>query len=311
MESLGERKMGKKDEISELNLELAKKGLLAARRYAKVATGWPCSIAVLGKAGGVIAVHRMDGAGPATLDIAIEKAWTGVVFMAPTLLLGRMTDPRTAMMPLEQLPLGHHGMGLAHKMKGKLTTIMGGIPIRDKDLGVIGGIGTSGTPSANDDNRVSQAGWSAMYDQEDVDYSDDVSYPRLAWALKVMALAEKKAKQEKAKASIAITDESGFLIALHRLDGAPFPTADIARDKAWTAAAFEMQSEQVHAYGDKNLPGFGINITNYNERTSPIPGGVPIKNKNQVIGAIGISSAHPLKDRQIALAVAKSGLKVS
>ncbi len=303
--------MGSKDEISELNLELAKKALLAAKRYADNAMGWPCSIAVLGKAGGVIAVHRMDGAGPATLDIAIEKAWTSVVFVAPTLLLGRMTDPRTAMMPLEQLPLGHHGMGLAHKMKGKLTTIMGGIPIRDKDMGVIGGIGTSGTPSANDDNKVSQAGWSAMYDQEDVDYSDDVPSPRLAWSLKVMKLAEKKAKQIKAKASIAISDENGFLIALHRLDNASFPTADIARDKAWTAAAYEMPSEQIHAYGDKKLPGFGISTTNYNERSSPIPGGVPIKNKNRVIGAIGISSANPLKDRQVALAVAKEALKIS
>jgi uncharacterized protein GlcG (DUF336 family) len=36
--------------------------------------------------------------------------------------------------------------------------------------------------------------------------------------------------------SIAIVDDHGWLVALQRMDGAPIPTAEIGRDKAWTAA---------------------------------------------------------------------------
>lgn len=72
--------------MKELNLELALKILEAAERWAKEIAGYPCSIAVLDKSGTPIAVHRMDGAGMATTDIAIEKAWTAIAFKMPTLM---------------------------------------------------------------------------------------------------------------------------------------------------------------------------------------------------------------------------------
>ena len=50
-----------------------------------------------------------------------------------------------------------------------------------------------------------------------------------------MAQAQKMGKT----CSIAIVDENGWLVALHRMEGAIIPSADIARDKAWTAAVFK------------------------------------------------------------------------
>ncbi len=306
--------MSDANEIDVITLELAEKGLKAAERFARDIIGWASSIAVVDAGGTVIAVHRMDGAPQATLDIAIEKAWTGATFRAPTLMLGRMTDPRTAMMPLDQLPLGQHGMGLAARHKGRLCNIMGGIPIRDKDMEVIGAVGTSGTPSASDDNTISQKAWSAMYDLEEPSHgrSDNSESRRrgpvraasetlsLDFAAQLIEAAIDRASELGTLGSVAVADEHGWLIALHRMDGAPMATVEIARDKAWTAAAFKMRSARIDGYGNKELPGYGFSTANWNERVCPIPGGLPIESAGRIIGAIGVSGSTPTTDERIA-----------
>ena len=147
--------------MKEITLPMALKALEASERWSKDIAGLPCSVAVVDKAGAVIAVHRMDGAAMATTDIAIEKAWSAVAFKLPTLMLARMIDPRSV-----GERLGDHGLGLATKAKGRLTFIAGGIPVTDDDE-IIGGIGCSGVPAGVgdiSDTSVSQAGWSALYD---------------------------------------------------------------------------------------------------------------------------------------------------
>ncbi|MEW6554757.1 MAG: heme-binding protein [Actinomycetota bacterium] len=290
--------MANPNEIDVVTLYLARKGLQAAERVAGDLIGWPCSIVVVDKAGAVIAGHRMEGAPPATFDIGVEKAWTSAVFLAPTLMLGRMTEPRTALMPLEQLPLGHHGMGLQFKHKGRLTTIMGGIPIRDKDMAVIGGVGTSGTPSASDDNTVSQRCWSAMYDAEDPPLES-----RLDAYIEVVEAAMAKAEELGLAVSVCLSDAEGWPRVLYRMDGAPYPTAELARDKAWTAAAFRMPSSDISAYGVKGLPGLGIPGGGWNERVCPIPGGIPILDaEGALAGSIGVAGGTNAQDVRIAKA---------
>jgi uncharacterized protein GlcG (DUF336 family) len=291
------------NEIDVVTLRLARKGLRAAERLAGELIGWPCSIVVVDKAGAVIAGHRMEGAPPATFDIAVEKAWTAATFLAPTLMLGRMTDPRTAVMPLEQLPLGHHGMGLQFKHKGRLTTIMGGIPIRDKDMTVIGGVGTSGTPSAQDDNTVSQRCWSAMYDVEEPPPSGLENYARIVEA--AMSQAEKM----DLRVSVCLSDAEGWPRLIYRMDGALFPTAELARDKAWTAAAFRMPSADAQAFGRKELPGCGIPTSGWNERFCPVPGGLPVMREDgKVLGAVGVAGGTPAQDARIARTAAREAL---
>jgi uncharacterized protein GlcG (DUF336 family) len=305
--------MGKPDEIGVVTLLLARKGLQAARRFAREIIGWPSSIAVVDAGGAVIAVHRMDGAAQATFDIAIEKAWTAAAFRAPTLILGRMTDPRTAMASFEDLPLGQHGMGLAGRHKGRLSTIMGGIPIRDRDMNIIGGIGTSGTPSARDDNTISQAAWSAMYDEEaGTETGDSGPAPgeqmHFSLALRIADRAVREAEKRKLKASVTVTDSNGWPFVIHRTDGAPPATAELSRDKAWTAAAFQCPSPEINRFGRKSLPAGGINTSNWNDRVTSIAGGLPLRRGRILIGAIGVSSNSPELDVKVARA-ANGGMR--
>jgi uncharacterized protein GlcG (DUF336 family) len=289
------------NEIDVVTLYLARKGLQEAERIAGDLIGWPCSIVVVDKAGALIAGHRMHGAPPATFDIAVEKAWSAATFTAPTLMLGRMTDPRTALMPLDQLPLGHHGMGLQFKHKGRLTTIMGGIPIRDRDMTVIGGVGTSGTPSANDDNTVSQRCWSSMYDPE-----DPVPSSRLGELIDVAEKAMAKAGKMGLEVSVAICDAQGWPKVIYRMDGAVYPSAELARDKAWSSAAFRVPSQEVSRFGAKGLPGLGIPTSGWNERVCPVQGGLPVfDGGGELIAAVGVSGGTPAEDERIARAAVR------
>ena len=106
----------------------------------------------------------------------------------------------------------------------------------------------------------------------------------------------KKSKEMGKLCSIAIVDDHGWLVALHRMDGAPIPTAEIARDKAWTAAAFRIPSAEVSQFGDPNVSGYGFNVQNWNERLTTIPGGMPILSEGRLIGAIGVCGETPKED---------------
>ena len=150
--------------MEEITLEMAEKMLEAAERWTALA-GYPSSIAVVDKAGAVIAVHRMDGAGPMTTDISINKEFSAVYSGAPTLMLARMIDPRMA-----GETLGSGGLGLLTQARLRLMFIPGGNPIRDGDMKVIGGIGCSGVPAGVgeiSDTTVVQAGYAALYEEYD------------------------------------------------------------------------------------------------------------------------------------------------
>jgi len=118
----------------------------------------------------------------------------------------------------------------------------------------------------------------------------------LEMAKNLLQIGIKKAKEMGRSFSIAIVDDHGWLVALHRMDGASIPTAEIARDKAWTAATFRISTSEVSRFGDSRMPGHGFNVQNWNERLTTIPGGVPILNEGRLIGAIGICGGTPKED---------------
>jgi glc operon protein GlcG len=118
----------------------------------------------------------------------------------------------------------------------------------------------------------------------------------LKLAKTILSTAISKAREMGKACSFAIVDEKGWLVALHRMDNAPIPTAEIARDKAWTAATFKIPSSEVSQFGNSRVPGYGLNVQNWNERTTPIPGGLPIWIKGALIGALGICSQTPKED---------------
>jgi uncharacterized protein GlcG (DUF336 family) len=118
----------------------------------------------------------------------------------------------------------------------------------------------------------------------------------LKLAKTILSTAISKAKEMGKRCSIAIVDDHGWLVALHRMDGAPIPTAEIARDKAWTAATFRIPNAEVSQLGDHKVSGHGFNVQNWNDRLTTIPGGMPILNEGRLIGAIGVCGETPKED---------------
>lgn len=100
---------------------------------------------------------------------------------------------------------------------------------------------------------------------------------------------------------IAITDESGNVVAFNRMDGGKVTSITIAIDKSYTAAAAK---KATHEYGQLSQPGnpaYGINSA-IGGRLMVVGGGLPVIVDGQVVGAIGVSSGTPAQDVECAQA---------
>ncbi len=122
-------------------------------------------------------------------------------------------------------------------------------------------------------------------------------------AKKMLGAGMEEARKSGILCSIAVVDDNGWLVALHRMNGALIPTADIAHDKAWTAAVFRMPSSEVSRFGSPSSPGSGFNTQNWNDRLTTIPGGLPVETDGQVIGGVGVCGGTPEQDVSLCRAV--------
>ena len=102
----------------------------------------------------------------------------------------------------------------------------------------------------------------------------------LEQSLKVVSGAEKKAGELGVRVSIAVVDAGGRLIALHRMDGAAFPTTEIAPGKAFTSASFGAESAQL-AERMGQIPFFASGPQLAGGRLTMLPGGIPIREGDQ------------------------------
>jgi glc operon protein GlcG len=114
-------------------------------------------------------------------------------------------------------------------------------------------------------------------------------------AKQIAAAAEAEALKNKWSVTIAVLDDGGNLLFLQRLDDAPLGSIAVAQEKARTALMFKRPTkaiEEIVAGGRivmLTLPG-----------ATPIEGGLPLLNKGQIIGAIGVSGVQSSQDAQIA-----------
>lgn len=113
----------------------------------------------------------------------------------------------------------------------------------------------------------------------------------------IAAAAEREAQKRGATVVIAVVDDGGHLLVLHRLDDTQVASVDVGIAKARTAAIFRRPS-RVFEEQVKNgrvaalaLPG-----------AVALQGGVPIMIGGQVLGAIGVSGNTPQEDEDIAIA---------
>jgi ATP:cob(I)alamin adenosyltransferase len=125
----------------------------------------------------------------------------------------------------------------------------------------------------------------------------------LARAKKVIAAAEQKAVEIGVPMVIAVVDSGGNLVAQHRMDDSLLASIFLALDKAYTAVALKMPTDQAAVL---SLPGnelFGLN-TAAGGRLVIFGGGLPLIVAGAVVGGIGVSGGSVEEDMQ----VAKAGL---
>ena len=124
--------------------ELASAAAIAKAQQIQV----PENIAIVDTSTQLLHFQRMPNAKYASIDIAINKAFTAAAFGLPTHMYGENVSP------------GGPLFGINHSNGGKFTTIGGGLPI-EIDGQLVGAIGCStGTP--DEDRQVAQAGVDAV-----------------------------------------------------------------------------------------------------------------------------------------------------
>lgn len=124
-------------------------------------------------------------------------------------------------------------------------------------------------------------------------------------AHRLIAAAREKATAMGVKMNIAVMCQGGHLLAFERMDGAWLGSIGIAQDKAFTARAFDMETKALGKLAQAGEPLFGINSTNHG-RIVIFAGGIPVKDGDKVVGAIGVSGGTPDQDHEVAEAGAKA-----
>lgn len=123
-------------------------------------------------------------------------------------------------------------------------------------------------------------------------------YLNLVTAKKVMQAAEQKAQKEGWPAVIAIVDDAGNPLLQERMDNADVPAGVIlAPGKARTAALFHRPSSDLEKALNGTRPAVGSA-----KDFIMMSGGLPLSWQGQIVGAIGVSSATPEHDVEIAQA---------
>ena len=128
-------------------LKLARAALDACRKE-----GFQVAVAVTDRSGVAQVLLRDRFAGPHTVNVAVDKAWTAVSFRQDTLSFAKATsDP------------AHSGP----RNFARVVAVGGGVPVEAAG-NVLGAIGVSGAPGGEADDRCARAGIDAI--RNDLDF---------------------------------------------------------------------------------------------------------------------------------------------
>jgi uncharacterized protein GlcG (DUF336 family) len=143
----GQRVLKRGGNDTVVTLEEAQRIISAAEHKAQE-MGLPMNIAVMDAGRNLVAFHRMDGAWVASIDIAIDKAFTSAGRGLTTRKIGEMAQP------------GQPLFGINTTNGGRIVIFAGGIPLT-RDGEVVGAIGVSGG-TVDEDHEVAEAGVAAF-----------------------------------------------------------------------------------------------------------------------------------------------------
>jgi len=113
----------------------------------------------------------------------------------------------------------------------------------------------------------------------------------------ILAAAEAEALKNKWTVAIAVVDESGNLIAFHKIDDTQVGSIDIAIGKARTAARMKRPTKAL-----EDAVAGGRTVMLAIDGLTPLEGGVPVMLGGRVIGAVGVSGVTSQQDAQVAQA---------
>jgi len=123
---------------------------------------------------------------------------------------------------------------------------------------------------------------------------------KLIQAQRIIRAALKKAREMELKVVVSVVDPRGDLVAMVRMDGAPYRSIAISRGKAFASAEYGLPSG---ALADRaGRPVMKALMAFENGYFIPQQGAVPIKKGDRVLGAVGVSGASAQDDETIALA---------
>jgi len=115
-----------------------------------------------------------------------------------------------------------------------------------------------------------------------------------AQAQRAAQAAMAKAAEIRVPNSIAVVEPSGDLVFFLRMDGAPYSAAQLAQQKAWTAARYRRPTKMFYD-GVEGGHSFFLTFPGI----AATPGGVPIIVDGKLIGAIGVSGGNGEQDMMV------------
>jgi len=118
-------------------------------------------------------------------------------------------------------------------------------------------------------------------------------------SMRVISAARKKAEEIGVMMNIAVVDAGGNLTAFAHMDGAWIGSIDIAKNKAYTARAFDMTTEALGAISQPGEMCYGIHASN-DLKVIIFGGGIPLIRNGNVVGAVGVSGGTVPQDIEVA-----------
>ncbi|MFD2421823.1 GlcG/HbpS family heme-binding protein [Amycolatopsis pigmentata] len=113
-----------------------------------------------------------------------------------------------------------------------------------------------------------------------------------AAAVALIEAVRDEAAAARFEVATAITDAGGHLLAFERTDGAPFLTAEVAIDKAWTAASFRLA---MHTWNSL-VADPPVAPLAHHPRLMAVGGGFPLFDDGVCVGGLGISGGTAEQD---------------
>ena len=131
-------------------------------------------------------------------------------------------------------------------------------------------------------------------------------------ARKIMAVAIEQAREAKISISCCVVDAGGQVVALDRMDGAPFHTVHSCSTKAVCSSSTKRKTSAKGAVGQTLdvAHALGLTLAAGAARWTAMEGGVPVLFDGECVGGVGVSGGDWETDQRIAeMAVESIGAK--